>query len=145
MIEKARMMRQRSAELSSAVLRSALMRPDLLRRDQDAAITAGIVAAAVATPLLLTVSVPALVQLPVVLLMLCVVPGLALLRLAAGTISVTIVVLAVAMSLALDVLVVVTLLYLQIWSARLGVIVLALVAVAATLARIWAGRRRTTS
>jgi hypothetical protein len=137
------MMTRRLAVLRPAVLGSALMRSDLLRRDGDTAITAGIIAAAVAAPLLLTVGLPALIQLPVVLLLLCVVPGLALLRLAVGTVSLTTMVLAVAMSLGLDVLIAVTLLYLQVWSARLGAIVLALVAVAATLARIWAGRRRT--
>jgi hypothetical protein len=124
-------------------LRSALLRSELLRPGRDTGTTIGIVVCAVAAPLLLTVDLPALVRLPVVLLMLCVVPGLALLRLAVGTVVPTTVVFAVAVSLALDVLVAVTLLYLQIWSARLGVIVLAVVAVAATLARIWAGRRRT--
>jgi hypothetical protein len=137
------MMKLRSAVSRPAVLGSALMRSDLLRRDRDSAVTAGIVVAAVAAPLLLTVDLPTLIRLPVVLLMLGLMPGLALLRLAIDTVSLTTVVLAVAVSLALDVLVAVGLLYLQIWSPLSGGIVLAMVAVAAALARIWAGRGRT--
>ena len=106
------------------------------RQDAETVTTAGILAVAVAAPVVLAAELPAVLRVPMALLLVGLVPGLALVRLAVDTDWLTTAVLAVAISLALDVLVAVTLLYTNVWSALFGEVVLAVVAVAAVLVRL---------
>lgn len=98
--------------------------------------TAGMIAVAVAAPVLLRVDAPLFVRIPIVLLLVGMVPGLALTRLCSVADGPTIVVLAIALTLALDVAIALALLYLHAWSVLLGVSVLAGVTLIATAAQL---------